>query len=410
MKIIEDDTLKEKPLFFEEEKISEEEKKYRSAVNLMESVECVTRFERAVISLQSAAALFESLGEYKDSVQKKEACEMQAEITQETGMQAAYEAAVDMQNSARTKIDYRTVISEYERFPEYKDSVQRIETCKKKLIRLENRAVWKNRAIVLVVLALAAAIFWVSPAKPFTKGYLRMKQGYYKLAIQHFNEAGDFLNSESMVKKCRYQQALKAYEKGNLESTLKLCKKADGMKDADYLLTRLEIDHIRQSQPGDVISFGKREWVVLSVEGKEVQLLYNSKCREQKYALDTEDREKNWLNSKIRSWLNKTYKNVILNQGERKLLQQVSHDPKGEKVEKLYLLSCQEYQQYERYIPSGEGQDWWLRDMAGTTGIAYYISNGEVREDAVNSLKGARPAIRILLDETLLEDETSAGM
>lgn len=410
MKIIEDDTLKEKPLFFEEEKISEEEKKYRSAVSLMESVECVTRFERAVMSLQNAAALFESLGEYKDSSQKKEACKKQAEITQKTGMQTAYETAVDMQNDARTKIDYRTVISEFERIPDYKDSVQRIEDCKKKLIRIENRAVWKNRAIVLLVLVLAATIFWVSPAKPFTKGYLRMKQGHYKLAIQHFNEAGDFLNSESMVKKCQYKQALKAYEKGNLENTIKFCKKADGMKDADYLLTRLEIDNIKQAQKGDVVSFGKREWIVLSVDGKEVQLLYNSKCREQKYAADPEDKEKNWLNSKIRSWLNKTYKNVILNQGERKLLQPVSHDPKGEKVEKLYLLSCQEYQQYDSYIPSDKGQDWWLRDMSEKTGIAYYVSNGEIQEDAVDSLKGARPAIRILLDETLLEDEDSAGI
>ena len=41
---------------------SPEEEKYNTAVELMDAIDCVERFERAVTSLRSAAAMFEELG------------------------------------------------------------------------------------------------------------------------------------------------------------------------------------------------------------------------------------------------------------------------------------------------------------------------------------------------------------
>ena len=43
---------------------SPEEEKYNTAVELMDAIDCVERFERAVTSLRSAAAMFEELGDY----------------------------------------------------------------------------------------------------------------------------------------------------------------------------------------------------------------------------------------------------------------------------------------------------------------------------------------------------------
>ena len=40
---------------------SPEEEKYNTAVELMDAIDCVERFERAVTSLRSAAAMFEEL-------------------------------------------------------------------------------------------------------------------------------------------------------------------------------------------------------------------------------------------------------------------------------------------------------------------------------------------------------------
>ena len=46
---------------------SPEEEKYNTAVELMDAIDCVERFERAVTSLRSAAAMFEELGDYEDA-------------------------------------------------------------------------------------------------------------------------------------------------------------------------------------------------------------------------------------------------------------------------------------------------------------------------------------------------------
>lgn len=405
MIIIEDDIVtkkekKAKKLFFEEEELSVEEKKYRDAIALMESVDCVKRFERAVLSLQDAALLFDELGTYKDSADRKKQCEKQAEDVRQKGIKEAYGQAVQLQKDARTDMDYRTAISEFERFPEYKDCSQRIEQCKETLRAAANRKAWKNRGIALGILALALIVFWISPAQPMTKGIVRMKQGHYNLAIKHFNEAGDFLNCKKMKQKCRYKQALKAQEKGDTEAALALCKKADGLKEADYMAAELEMENIRKAKAGETVVFGKKEWTLLSLEGNKALLFCNDTGSMHIFS----KKDNAWTTSFVRKWLNGTYKEKILNQGEKKLLQPVDHDPQGEKLDKLYLLSGEEYQMYQPMIETS--QEWWLRDTGKEAAQAGYVgTDSQVKLDGdIATQRLVLPVMEILLDETLLEE------
>lgn len=426
--------VEKKPLFFEEEKLSPEEKKYRSAVKLMESVDCVVRFETAVESLNSAAALFDGLEDYKESRQKAKECKSLAEQRQETGIQEAYLEAVNLQDNAKTKIDYRTIISEFERFPDYKDSQKRIEECKKTLRRIASRQAWRNRGIAILVLAAIAAIFWISPAKPYTKGLIRMEQGHYRIAIQHFKKAGHFLNADNMRKKCYYKQALEAYESADSEQAMVLCRKAEGRADADLLLTRIEIENISDTGVGDTIVFGKGIWQVLEADGQKRLLLCSGIVHNRTFSSDTNE----WDSSLIRRWMNSACKKKLLNQGERKLLQTFSNGSEEKKQDKIYLLSSEEYKKYEKIITpayifpdlsktelqseymegrtstSGKKQltdigEWWLKDAGGQDGTACYVditgtlqTTGKVTEE-----KGVRPLIEISLDENLLEDTPS---
>jgi len=63
------------------EKLSKEENLYRSAVSLMEAVDCISMFERVVYSLNDAANKFDKLGSYKDSPERGEKCRKDAEET-----------------------------------------------------------------------------------------------------------------------------------------------------------------------------------------------------------------------------------------------------------------------------------------------------------------------------------------
>lgn len=315
MKIIE---VEKKPLFFEEEKLSPEETKYRSALELMESVECILRYEKGVEALNAAAEIFEELEDYKDSRERAKDCREQAVSLQETGREQAYQEAVQMLEQARTKMDYRTVISEFDRFPDYKDSQERIEMCRKKLKRLASIQVWKNRGIIVAVLAVIAVIFWLSPAMPFTKGLIRMKQGHYQLAIRHFNEAGGFLNSKNLKKRCRYHQALNAYEKGDIEKASQLCLLARGNEGADRLQTKIELDAIRKAKVGGIVPFGKKTWQILDMDedGKRCIMIQAHPLTGRIF----DEESGQWEQSGLRHWLNKKFKNNCFNQMERKLL------------------------------------------------------------------------------------------
>ncbi len=179
MKVIEIDEnevdvrKKQQDFDMEEEKLSKEERDYRSAVSLMESVDCTTRFEREVESLRSAAALFEALGDYKDSTKRKQECEKLATQADEVGREEAYKEALKYLEQAGSKMDYRTAIADFERLSDYKDSAEKIKECKKALEKIESKKVWKNRAIVLIVIAVIVAGFVFTPAGPMIKDMIQ---------------------------------------------------------------------------------------------------------------------------------------------------------------------------------------------------------------------------------------------
>ena len=426
----------------EEEELTPEERRYRSAVELMESVDCVERYERAVISLKAAADLFDKLGDYKDSVKKAQACREQAQLVEETGKEEAYQAALELYDNARTKMDYRTAISELKRFPDYKDSQIRIEDSKKAIVKLEKREVWKNRGIFVVILAALAVVLFLSPAKPYAKGYVHMKQGHYKLAVQNFREAGDFINSANMRKKCRYQMALAAQEKGNVQKAMRMCRLAFGNKEADALLARLEQESMQTLRAGDYVSFGQGEWLVLDRDEEQalLKLFYVGECKSVVYKGEmlsgTDSENDYWNASHVRKWMNKMYKKKIFNTDERRLLARTSFgaevichtsDADTAEGEKLYLLNSEEYEEYraliqrepysledsseEQQIKQNEAakqlssQDWWLRDSRESGSVCFvsavsgtYQTGGDMTQKM-----GVRPVVDVMLDAKITE-------
>lgn len=145
---------------FEEEELTGEEAKYRSAGELRDSLVCVERYEQGVRTLLDAADLFDGISTYKDSAKQAADCRKKAEAYEQKGREKAYQAAVKLCDAAVTKMDYRTAISELERFADYKDSAERIEQCKKQIVRQETKAAWKNRIIAFIIIVVMAVCIW----------------------------------------------------------------------------------------------------------------------------------------------------------------------------------------------------------------------------------------------------------
>ena len=142
--------------FIEEEELTTEEQKYRSAQELLDSLACVTRYEQGVKTLLDAAAMFEEINDYGDSAKRAADCRKRAGAYEKKGIEKAYREAVKLCEEAVTKMDYRTAISELNRFPDYKDCKERIDVCKKAVEREE----WKHRVIAAMIIVVAVVGVW----------------------------------------------------------------------------------------------------------------------------------------------------------------------------------------------------------------------------------------------------------
>lgn len=143
-----------------DEKLTTEEYQYKSAVSLMESADCVTRFEHRVKSLRDAAEKFDALNGYEDSAVRAGDCRAQADKLEAEGREEAYQGAVALCESAGTKMEYRTALSELERVAGYKDCEEKQEACRQAIARLEARTAWRNRVIALALVVLFALAVW----------------------------------------------------------------------------------------------------------------------------------------------------------------------------------------------------------------------------------------------------------
>lgn len=399
-----------KPLW-KEKKISKEEKDYRYACALMESVDCVIRFERKVLSLQGAAKIFERLGDYKESQALRERCLREAAQEQEQGTEQTYEAALRMQEEAKTKLDYKTVIAEYGRVADYRDAAARTEECKKKIVRMETISAWKHRAVALIILALLFAVFWVSPAQPYVKGIIHRQQGKYQLAAANFEQAGSFINSEAMVRSCRYRLAKQAYEQQQYDKALQLCRKAAGRDDADKMAAWLEGKKLSQASVGQRVRFGQKHWVVLDKQDSNgtALLLLDGGYRSHIY-----NKEQNeWQQSWIREWLMQNFRVNVFNSYEKKMLQEtvdgeIYTAPSGQNTEeeiitdKVFLLNEQQYTEWQDKIPAAG--EWWLKSSEASSVIwvdaQMQIQKGSLQDTA----KNVRPAVWVVWDENKLEE------
>ena len=147
-------------VLIEAEELTTEEQKYRSAQELLDSLECVTRYEQGVKTLLDAAAMFEEINDYGDSAKRAADCRKRAGAYEKKGIEKAYREAVKLCEEAVTKMDYRTAISELNRFPDYKDCKERIDVCKKAVEREETKQAWKHRVIAAVIIVAAVIGVW----------------------------------------------------------------------------------------------------------------------------------------------------------------------------------------------------------------------------------------------------------
>lgn len=346
------------------QKPSPEETAYKDAVGLMEAVECTSRFERTVLSLRSAADKFEKIGGYKDAAVLAKKCRDMAEEARKTGAKSVYLKALDKTGNAKTKSDYVDAIEDFERVKKFNYNVEeckeQINKCKTAIGHLETIAAYKRRGIALAILVALIVVFINTPFFPLVKGLIHQSKGEYTAAIEDYKAANGILMGNGNMKKCYYALGEEAYKQEDYKKAFEYYKKAEDKRDAPLKKKNLEQMFIRESGVGDIVEFGKAEWIVLDKDGDNALLL--KKEINKKKAFDTKGRT-SWLISSYRDWLNKKYKSRFSQEERDIMVEQYIDKPakKGELKERFFPLSAEQYSRYKEIIPLVD-KTYWLKD------------------------------------------------
>ena len=224
--------------------LSAEEKIYNSAVSVMEAADCVERFERVYISMNNAAAKFGKIPGYLDSDERRAKCLEIADKAVKNGTAEVFDLSCQRQKKSKTKSDFVDAIENFERCKKFKYKVEEcdrhIEECQKGILKLETKAAYKRRGIVLAVFAALIVFLWQTPVYPMCKGIYHQSKKKYKLAIANYKEANGFLVANGNMKKCYYYIGLKKEKKGKDKSALINFKKAEKKFDAQERAAKLE--------------------------------------------------------------------------------------------------------------------------------------------------------------------------
>ena len=246
----------------------------------------------------------------------------------------------------------------------------------------------------------------------------------------------------------QYQEAIKAYDSGDVESAHSLFKKLGSFRDAPDYVKRIELEGqnatliatLKDVQIGDSIRFGSYEqdndlengdeeidWIVLDREGDIVTLLAEKglDCIQ----FNTTYKNVTWETCTLRTWLNQTFMYRAFSEEQRGMIVETETpteinewfpetEPGNDTVDRIYLLSISEA---KNYFPSGSQRLmkptayalakgchmdtmshngwWWLRTQGRDQIAAVFITDWgspQMRGANVDYVAGCvRPCMRI---------------
>ncbi|MCD8146466.1 MAG: DUF6273 domain-containing protein [Clostridiales bacterium] len=395
-------------------KLETPEDHYDQGVKYLAGARCAVPFQEQAAYYQKAAEMFAQAGDLNDAPQLAELYAAQAKTTLEEGYRSAYQAAQDKKKHAVTENDWFTTARAFERISGYQDADQMAQECENRLKRIHAaRRPLTIAAVVLAVLVIFGAVrlvqtdaFRYRAAKAlvnlglestatqllsgveykdsdelmnqirYEQGLEKMEAGSYSSALNHFKKCDGYADSETLILECHYYIAEAAVESENYESALEHLLEAWDWEGSEELRYQAEVAYLAQLEPGDRMTYGKDEFILLDKTGEHALLLSAKLYGNVLYNASTED--VSWADSDMRAALNSTYTEDRFSQAEIDLMEET--ETEDGVMDQIFLLSAEEYLAYQEVMGSKDAL-WWLRDVDEATGCAVFVSsNGDLMD------------------------------
>ncbi len=386
----------------------------------------------------SAASLFETIKDYKDSSEKIEECHRKSEECLKKAEKAAIEArylAACANKKSMTVSNLETAVAQFEALNGYKDSADQVISCqsliseikakeeaeraeRERQAEIAQKRAKRNKKIAIITTLIICAVIGAVIAVVIILNTLIIPNIKYNDAVALMNEGKIVEAYEALI-------ALDGYK--------------DSAEKASSIYGEYIAEKLNTAEVGDYVFFGAYEqdnntangkedieWLVLDKKDGKVLVI-------SKYALDCQQYNTSytnvtWETCSLRKWLNGTFINEAFSEAEKAIIPTVtvsadknpeySTNPGNATQDKVFLLSITEANQYfsfdsarqceatayveaqDAYVSSSNGNCWWWLRSPGLNQryAASVYSDGDVGEGGPDVCYGTcavRPALWI---------------
>ena len=388
---------------------------YTRAKNVMSAVNTESAYKEA-------AALFESISEYRDSSALSQSCYEKAEVARKDAILSEGKSKM----TGEIISNYESAIKLFESISGWRDADEQIISCQRKIEEIKakqkeaKRIAKRNKKIAIITTPIVCAII-----------------------------AFVIVLNTVIIPNVKYNNAIALMDAGNIVEAYEALVALDGYKDStdkansiyDKYKDKYKVEKLKVAKAGDYVFFGAYEqdnntsngkedveWLVLEVKDGKALVV-------SKYALDckqynTSNTDVTWETCTLRKWLNNDFINAAFSSYEKAMIPTVtvsadknpdySTNPGNATQDQVFLLSITEANKYfnsngarqceptDYTVANGTWESdsgfwcWWLRSPGYHQGRAAYVNGGgNVRESGDDVFLGntaVRPASWINLD------------
>ncbi len=269
----------------------------------------------------------------------------------------------------------RVTAEQFEKLKQCADSGQQAINCGLKAEELAARH--RRRGIIISVIVIAAILafllFTRTMAFRWCLSEFSVLTGDYSSAWGHYSRIYELNGSETALEKYQVNR-YKAAEKEIKEESLGDARKdfyalaLEGYEDSEERLLSLEQEIIVNTELGEKVKFGDRNWRVLDFEDEKALLILDDAISGVPFQED--DTVCTWETSSARAWLNSDFLEDGFLETELSAICETTvtadenptyHTPAGnDTVDQVYLLSDDEAAQYYDVLHDTK-TSWWLR-------------------------------------------------
>ena len=365
---------------------------YKKAVKKMNADQMIVQFTYKIENYETAASMFDAVGNYKDASCLAKRCRELAGETRIEEKRDHYRRALENQRSAVTEQEYERVSETFEALGDYEDAPEKKQQCLELISKIQTKRKRNIGIAVLLLMILTGAV-----TAGFVTGFFRYLKGigyyymeFYDKAELAFEETPGLLDSAQWQERSRMQ-----LENQELER---------------------EKSALRRAKQGDQVVFGKYTWRVLERQGDEVLLILDEMKKDSPFyhvPYHENGGAIGWGDSSLREKLNGEFLEAEFTAREQESLLPVTENENGDSTQEendcVRILSVEEAGIYKDILDKMTGVDFWLSTQGSQEGMAAFVSGGGTIMDYGYPVDceeiSVRPVIRINCVEAA-EEET----